>query len=166
MDPDETQTQDTIVIDSKSDEPNQQTLPESDSSSSVNPGTILVEMEGMIKNYMASIDKLSDEAKKLKGILDDIFANDPTYQSHNEAAKQATKVKQQTKAEILKRPQAKDLNDKIKTMKAEIKEQQGALSDYLQEYQRMSGVNEIEGDDGEVREIVYMAKLVRKSFKL
>jgi hypothetical protein len=77
-----------------------------------------------------------------------------------------TKFKSKTKSEILKRPQAKELDDRIKTMKSEIKEQQGALSDYLQEYQRMSGVNEIEGEDGEMREIVYVAKLVRKAFKL
>ncbi len=132
----------------------------------VSGGEVIVNMEGMIKNYVASIDKLSVEAKKLKEMLDDIFDNDPTYKQHSEAAKEATKVKQQTKSEILKRPQAKELNDKIKTMKSEIKEQQGALSDYLQEYQRMSGVSEIEGEDGEVREIVYSAKLVKKSFRL
>ena len=37
------------------------------------------------------------------------------------------------------------------------------LSDYLREYQRLSGSNEIEGEDGELRTIVYVAKLVRKS---
>ena len=37
------------------------------------------------------------------------------------------------------------------------------LSDYLREYQRLSGSNEIEGEDGELREIVYTAKLVKKS---
>jgi predicted RNase H-like nuclease (RuvC/YqgF family) len=132
----------------------------------VSGGEVIVNMEGMIKNYVASIDKLQIEAKKLKEMLDDIFNNDPTFKTHDEAAKQAAKVKQQTKAEILKRPQAKELDDKIKTLRSEYKEQQGALSDYLQEYQRMSGVNEIEGEDGEVREIVYSAKLVKKSFRL
>src|SRR5581483_7827033 len=151
MDPDDN-VQDAVVIASQTDEP--ATSDSSDSSTTPNQGTVLVEMEGMIKNYLASIDKLAEEAKKLKDMLDDIFANDPTYQSHNEAAKQASKVKAQTRTEILKRPQAKDLNDKVKTLKSEIKEQQGALSDYLQEYQRMSGVNEIEDDNGEVREIV------------
>lgn len=131
-----------------------------------NGGQILVNMEAMIKNYVAAIDKLNTEAKKLKEMLDDIFNNDPTFQQHSEAAKEAAKKKGQTKAEILKRPQAKELDDKIRTLKSEAKESQGALSDYLQEYQRMSGVDEIEGEDGEVRQIVYTAKLVKKSFKL
>jgi predicted RNase H-like nuclease (RuvC/YqgF family) len=134
--------------------------------STVNGGEVIINMEGMIKNYISSIDKLSEEAKKLKGMLDDIFNNDPTFAAHSEAAKQAGQVKQKTKAEILKRPQAKELDDKIRTLKSEVKENQAALSDYLQEYQRMSGVNEIEGEDGDMREIVYTAKLIKKSFKL
>jgi len=44
-----------------------------------------------------------------------------------------------------------------------LKDLQNALSDYLREYQRLSGSNEIEGDDGEVREIVYVAKLVKRT---
>lgn len=140
--------------------PSEQTSLVADSPQS---GEILINMESMIKNHIASIDKLSEEAKKLKEMLDDIFANDPVYQEHLEKAKEATKLKTATKQQILKQPQAADLNLKIKTLKSEIKENQGALSDYLQEYQRMSGVNEIEGEDGEVREIVYTAKLIKKS---
>ena len=48
-------------------------------------------------------------------------------------------------------------------MKSEQSELKTGLSDYLREYQRLSGSNEIEGEDGEVREIVYVAKLVKKS---
>lgn len=124
---------------------------------------VLINMEGMIKNYISSIDKLNQESKKLKEMLDDIFNNDPTYTKHAEAAKEAAKVKQNTKSQILKQPQAADLDAKIKEIKSQLKENQASLSDYLQEYARMAGVSEIEGEDGEVREIVYTAKLVKKS---
>lgn len=124
---------------------------------------ILINMESLIKGHISTIDKLSDEAKKHKEMLDDIFNNDPTFQEHDKAAKEAAKVKQNTKAQILKQPQAADLDKKIKELKSELKENQASLSDYLQEYARMSGVNEIEGDDGEVREIIYSAKLIKKS---
>lgn len=125
-------------------------------------GQILVSLESMIKSHLAGIDRLQADAKKYKSMLDDIFVNDPTFQEHDKKAKEATKVKQQTRGEILKRPQAKELAEKVKAIKSEAKEMQDALSDYLQEYQRMSGVNEIESDDGEVREIVFTAKLVRR----
>lgn len=130
-----------------------------------NSGEILVNMESLIKNHVSQIDKLIEETKKLKEMLDDIFENDPTFNEHSEKAKEAAKLKQKTKAEILKRPQAHDLNEKIKSLKSQIKENQSSLSDYLQEYARLSGVNEIEGEDGEVREIVYTAKLIKKAFK-
>ncbi len=128
-------------------------------------GQVLIELEDLIKNHISSIDNLQGELKKQKEMLDDIFANDPVYQSHLEQAKEATKLKSATKQQILKQPQAKELDDRIKSMKSEVKEQQAALSDYLQEYNRISGVNEIEGEDGEVREIVYVAKLVKRSFR-
>lgn len=126
---------------------------------------IIINMEGLIKSHISQIDKLSEEAKKLKEMLDDIFENDPTFNEHSEKAKEAAKLKQKTKGEILKRPQAADLNEKIKSLKSQIKENQSSLSDYLQEYARLSGVNEIEGEDGEVREIVYTAKLIKKAFR-
>ncbi|MBI2593770.1 hypothetical protein HYW44_03965 [Candidatus Daviesbacteria bacterium] len=124
---------------------------------------ILINMESLIKGHISTIDKLSDESRKLKDMLDDIFTNDTTYQEHDKAAKEAAKIKQNTKRQILKQPQAADLDRKIKELKSELKENQASLSDYLQEYARMSGVNEIEGEDGEVREIVYTAKLIKKS---
>lgn len=124
---------------------------------------ILLNMEGLIKGHISTIDQLTTEAKKLKDMLDDIFNNDPTFQEHDKLAKEAAKVKQGTKQQILKQPQAADLDKKVKDLKADIKENQASLSDYLQEYARMAGVNEIEGDDGEVREIVYHAKLIKKS---
>ncbi len=125
-------------------------------------GEILINMEGMIKNHISAIDKLQEELKKHKEMLDDIFENNPTYKEHSEKSKETAKTLGTTKAQILKQPQAAELSEKVKTMKSELKENQDSLSDYLQEYARLSGVNEIEGEDGEVREIVYSARLVKK----
>lgn len=129
----------------------------------VDNSQVVFSLESTIKSHITSIDKIREELKKYKEMLDDIFENDETFQKHDLASKEAAKVKNGTKAQILKQPQAKELDAKIKTFKAEIKEQEQALSDYLQEYTRMAGVLEIEGDDGEVREIVYNARLIRKS---
>jgi hypothetical protein len=53
--------------------------------------------------------------------------------------------------------------DKVTVLKNELKEAQEALSSYLADFQRLTGVSEIEGEDGELRQIVYVAKLVRKT---
>lgn len=123
--------------------------------------SVLVNLEQLIKNHIANIDKLTEESRKHKEMLDDIFDNDPTYREHSEAAKEAAKIKSATKAQIMKQPQVAELSEKVKTMRSEIKESKAALSDYLQEYRRMSGQTQIEDDRGEMREIVYTAKLIK-----
>ena len=124
---------------------------------------VLIDLENMIKTNVAIIDRNKVELKKQKEMLDSTLQNDETYRTHNEEAKKAAKQKGATKLQILSQPGNKSLADKVKNLAAEIKEATGALSDYLREYARMSGTNEIETDDGEVREIVYTAKLVKRT---
>lgn len=124
---------------------------------------LLLRIEEMIKTHISQMDNLADEAKKYKEMIDDIFGNDEVYKKHDEVAKEAARVRSKTKAEINKRPDVADLNEKFKSVRSQKKELGDGLSDYLKEYQRISGLNEIEGEDGELREIVYNAKLVKKS---
>lgn len=125
--------------------------------------TLLLRIEEMIKTHISQIDNLTEEITKYKEMLDDIFKNDATFQEHDKIAKEATRIKSNTKKEIMKRPDVTDLASKMKALRSEKMELREGLSDYLREYQRLSGTNEIEGEDGEVREIVYVAKLVKKS---
>jgi predicted RNase H-like nuclease (RuvC/YqgF family) len=127
-----------------------------------NGAEVLLNLESLIKNHISGIDKRKSDLKKQKEMLSSALTNDETYRTHEEEAKKANKVKAATKSEILKRPENAHLNAKIKELTSEIKEMDAALSDYLREYERLSGSNEIEGDDGEVREIVYVAKLVKR----
>jgi hypothetical protein len=124
---------------------------------------VLTNLEQLIKTHIAGIDKGKEEAKKLKEMLDSMLANDSTYQEHDKLVKEAMKVKSGTRKQILSQQAAVATVKKLQEVKADTKEMQEALSDYLREYQRLSGSNEIEGEDGEVREIVYTAKLVKKS---
>lgn len=123
---------------------------------------LIMNLESLIKNLMQTLDKEQAEVGTFQDTLNDIFENDETFKEHSKLAKEAAKVKSGTKRQILKQPQAADLDNKIRTLKSEIKENKASLSDYLREYQRMSGINEIEGVDGELMEIVYDARLVRK----
>jgi len=128
-----------------------------------NGATVLLELETTIKNHISLIDKNKAELKKQREMLESTLLNDETYRLHTEEAKKAAKTKALTKYQILQLPANKALADKIKELSTQTKELDAALSDYLREYMRMSGTNEIETDDGEVREIVYIAKLVKKS---
>lgn len=127
--------------------------------------TVLLSLESLIKSHIASIDKLKEETRKQKQTLEDSFLSDAVYQENSRLAKEAVKVKSATKSNITKQPQNLALSQKIRQMTTELKDKQLALSDYLLEYQRMTGVNEIEGEDGEVREIVNTAKVVKRNTK-
>ena len=132
---------------------------------SSNDAVLLVKIEEMIKTHMSQISELQEEATKYKEMLDDIFVNDETYQEHDKIAKEAARIRSNTRKEIMKRPDAADVSNKLKTVKSQQKELKDGMSDYLREYQRLSGSNEIEGEDGEIREIVFSAKLVKRSNK-
>lgn len=141
----------------------QETPTEQEASSS--DAVLLVRIEEMIKTHLAQIDNLQEEITKYRDMVNDIFLNDETFQEHDKVAKEATRIRSSTKQQIMKRPDTADLSNKLKSLKSEQKELKEGLSDYLREYQRLSGSNEIEGEDGQLRQIVFVAKLVNKSAK-
>lgn len=124
--------------------------------------TVLTSLESTIKQHIRLIDQNKSELKKIREMLTSALQNDETYTLHDEEAKKAAKVRAATKSELLKLTANKTLVEKSHALATEIKESDDALSEYLREYQRISGSNEFETDDGEVREIVYVAKLVKK----
>lgn len=131
-----------------------------------NDAVLLSKIEEMIKTHTAQIDSLQEEITKYRDMVNDVFTNDETYQEHDKVAKESARIRSNTRKEISKRPDVADVVNKLKDLKLEQKELREGLSDYLREYQRLSGSNEIEGEDGQLREIVFVARLVKKSSKL
>lgn len=123
----------------------------------------MTSIEGMIRRNFAQIERLREQMKAQKEMVDSVLDNDPTYKEHEAAAKEATRVKTTTKQQLLRQPQNSHIVEKIKDIQAEKKEAQDALSNYLADYQKSTGLNEFEGEDGEVRQIVFVAKLVKRS---
>ena len=124
---------------------------------------LILNLENTIKGHLTQIEKLREDLSTHRDMLKAAFENDAVYNEHAEVAKAANKVKAKTKAEILKKPDVAELAARVKTESSEFKELQAALSDYLGEFNRLSGITELEGPDGELREIVYVAKLVKKT---
>ena len=134
-------------------------------SQSDNQATVLVSLEEMIKKYITRFDQLKVDAKKQREMYDDSFLSNPTFIENTEKAKTAAKDLLVTKKNIASQPSVIQISLKLKSMRDEIKEIEQSLSDYLQEYQRLTGANEIEGEDGKLRDIVNTAKLVVRSAK-
>jgi Skp family chaperone for outer membrane proteins len=130
-----------------------------------NPTTGIIDLESIIKRYVSTLEKLKADLKAQKQMFDDAFENDKPYKENAEKAQAATKAAVTIKQQILKHPATIELANKVKGIREEIKEMERALSDYLLRYQQVSGASVIEGDDGEIREIVHIAKLVKRSAK-
>lgn len=122
-------------------------------------------LEAMINRYVGDIEKLREKLKTQKDMLEDSFNNNSEYAEAAEKVKETTRVRTGIKQKILKDPPVAFVFEKVKEIKNEIKDAQEALSGYLQKYFQTVGMNQITGDDGEVREIVVVTKLVKKSSK-
>lgn len=153
------ETSNTEPVETTATEPATTTTPGADA---VSAETVL-ELESMIKQGMTTMDRNKAELKKLKEMLESALLNDEGYRIAAEKAKEAAKEKGKAKLNVTSVQANKVLEDKIKDMVTENKELATAQSEYLREYARLSGTTEIEGEDGEVREIIYVAKLIKKA---
>lgn len=131
----------------------------------IGDAAIMLNLEEMIKNHIVSLDKLREEQKKFRDMYEDAFLGNPTYRENAEKAKEALKVKATTRQQIASQPSVIATSQKLKGISQDIKERIAALSDYLLEYQRLTGANEIEDAEGQIREIINSAKLIRRSSK-
>jgi len=120
-------------------------------------------VEQLIKSYISRIARLKEDLKPVSEMLNDLLINNEEYRLAADVAKEASRKKSAVKKKVLSTPEGKTLNDKVSELKDDLKEAQESLSSYLTEYQRLTGSGEIEGEDGELRQIVYVAKLVRKT---
>ncbi|MFZ3301128.1 MAG: hypothetical protein WA152_00255 [Microgenomates group bacterium] len=129
------------------------------------PDTVRTQLsvESLIKTLISRIARVKEDLKPVKEMLSDLLNNNEKYQLADNEAKEASKKKSTIKKEILSTPEGKMASSKVDELKNDLKEAQEALSTYLAEYQKLTGSSEIEGEDGELRKIVYVAKLVKKT---
>jgi hypothetical protein len=129
------------------------------STSPENQAAVSLSLENLIRGHISTLTRIKNEIAEHNDTMNNILDNDITYKQHAEEAKKATKVKTATKSEIMKRPDVRQLADKIKAAREEVKEQGQTLSELLAEYQRSTGLDSIELEDGKVKKIVVTAKL-------
>ena len=152
-------TQDTNIISTVEDEVVEVEESLDDVKPQTDAATTSLSLENLIRGHIATLNRLKNEIAEHTDTLNNILLNDPTYKEHEEAAKKATKVKTATKSEIMKRPDVMQVANKIKEAREESKDQQTTLSELLAEYQRSTGLDSIELDDGKIKRIVMTAKL-------
>ena len=123
----------------------------------------LISIQNLINTHIAQVDRAKEELKPLKEMMESYLNSDVAYVELVEKAKVAARDKGKKKKDLLAQPSGRDIADKVKVAQDELKAAREALSYYLGEYQKTTGANEFEGSDGELRQIVLVAKLVRKT---
>lgn len=121
----------------------------------------LLSLEGMIRNKIETEKTLKQKIDEKKEMLDNVLANDQTYQQNLELAKEATKVKNATKQEVFKRPDVAHVVEEMKELKQERKENKVLMSDVLVEYIRVGKQLALDFGDSEAYQIVQEAKIVK-----
>ncbi|KKT28605.1 MAG: hypothetical protein UW41_C0037G0003 [Candidatus Collierbacteria bacterium GW2011_GWC2_44_18] len=127
--------------------------------------TSLFAIENLIKTHIAHIETVKTELGKQAEMFNDVLNNDTDYKKAADEGKEVNKKKAEAKQNVLKSPSNASLNQKIKDMRQELKELKGALSNYLQQYQKIADTDQIETEDGEVRQIQYSAHLIKLTGK-
>lgn len=120
----------------------------------------LFELENLALSHQGSIEAIIDQKRKLEHELQDALENDAVYHEKSVSTSQVAKELAVTKEQVLKQPHLVELQQKVKSLREEIKDKKAAISDYALEIVRMAGINQIE-KDGEVYDIVTTAKLVK-----
>jgi hypothetical protein len=138
-------------------------MPSNDSEPMESNGAVdsLFAVEGLIKNHLEQIDNLSLESKRLKEMFDDMLVNDAEYSKAEDAAKESIKAKTVAKKTALAKPEAETITNKLKDVKETLKDLGESLSLHLQQYAKLSGSDTLEVEPGDIRQIVYKARLIK-----
>ena len=132
------------------------------SDTALNPVDDLKNIENLINSNIEKIDKLREEMKPVKEMLESLLDADLEYADLSQNAMAANKEKAAKKKQLIMTTNGREIGEKLKSLKSQLKEARNALSSYLQEYQRRTGFNEYEAPDGEIREMVFTVKLVKR----
>ena len=122
----------------------------------------VIDLTAIINRYAADIDKVKGSLKEKNAMFKDAFEGDAKYHEQDMKVKDLNKLKNAEKQRILKTPALEALTAQMNDLKLEIKDMQELLSGYLEQYQKVSGTNIIETEEGDIREIVPVFKLVKR----
>lgn len=127
------------------------------------PSMTIVELTAIINRYEGDMKKMKENLKIQSGMLRDAVEGDASYHELEMQKKDIQKKMNAIKQTIMKTIAMEAVVAKIEEYKSELSDAKEMLSGYLEEYQRVAGTNIIEGENGEIKEIVQQYKLVKRN---
>jgi len=126
-------------------------------------GMNIVELTVLINRYESDTKKMRDNLKIQSGMLRDAVEGDAAFHELDVQIKDLQKKTAEIKQKVMKTQAMEAVVAKMEEYKNEIKDAKEMLSGYLEEYQRVAGTNIIEGENGEIKEIIPQYRLVKRN---
>ncbi len=122
-------------------------------------------VQNLVSRKAAQADELHQQIKELNESLKNILINDIQLSEAEEQAKESRKVIQQRKKELASTPESISIKAKLQELKDELADVEDGLSTQLLNLYQLTGVQEFETNDGQVREFVIKARVKSKKAK-
>ncbi len=122
----------------------------------------ILDLEQMIKGYLTDITAIREKLKTQRDMHNSTFEQDKEYSDIDEEHTKVKRKQAEVKQRLAKTDAVAAVQTTMKGLKDELKDVQGALSSYLNQYASLTNSNQFTGADGEIHEIVHTANLVRK----
>lgn len=123
---------------------------------------VVESLRSLILQTVENVQEMKGDKKKLDETIKSVLDNDSTYVKHAEDAKEASRIKSNTKKEIFKRPDVKHVVERKLELHEDIKAEEEQLDAYLQDYYDKTGTDVIEDRNGNVLQVIKKFKVVQK----
>lgn len=122
-------------------------------------------VKNLVMSKTTQADELNNQISELTDSLKNILVNDAELSQSEDDAKKAKKAATSRKAVLMNSAEAVSIKIKLQEAKEDLKDIEDALSTQLLTLYQLTGVQEFETDEGEVREFVIKARMKAKKKK-
>lgn len=113
-----------------------------------------------INNRLKIISDLKDEMNKLNAMKEDSLDEDLEIQEIQDEIKEIKTRLTERKGKVMATPTNTDIEEQIKELRSDIKDQRELLALELADYYKDSGKLEIVDNEGNTKRIIFSARLV------
>jgi hypothetical protein len=122
-------------------------------------------IKNLVTRKTVQADELKLKTKELQESLKNILVNDDELSQSEESLKENRKKVTERKSNLMGSPEAQSIKLKLQEAKEDLKDIEDSLSSQLLNLYQLTGVQEFETDEGEVREFVIKARVKAKRKK-
>jgi L-lactate utilization protein LutB len=115
---------------------------------------------GVITKRLKIISDLQEELNGIHTAFQEAMEDDPAYQKLQEEMATFRESSKEKKTKVTSNATLKSMADQMRELKLEINENKDVLAQELADYYKESGSLEIVDSEGQVKRIVFSAKLV------